>query len=348
MTTFFITDANTAGLLDALAAQGPVLKSTPDSEGGFARYQPHREGEPLKPAGIRTSSPLKELLFPPRERVCRYPSATAEAPEPPAPPAVVGVAACDLHALASLDAVFLAEDFVDGFYAERRKRLFIVTQDCTDPRPTCACTYLGIKPYAEEGFDLNLSPVSGGWLVEAGSDRGREFLSAHRELLSDAAEAMTQERDERRRAAVEVVEKTNAPFELRATRQELLLGEDPTGAWISEVSTCVECAACLFACPTCHCFLLYDRKADGTNERFKAWDACSYAGYAKMAGGGTPRALLLERFRHRYMHKFDYFVENHGFEMCTGCGRCIEGCAGKIDMRRLFKALESTAAPAAP
>ncbi|MCK5557195.1 MAG: 4Fe-4S dicluster domain-containing protein, partial [Candidatus Hydrogenedentes bacterium] len=94
-------------------------------------------------------------------------------------------------------------------------------------------------------------------------------------------------------------------------------------------------------CPTCHCFLLYDQKGQENFERLKVWDACVYAGYSRMAGGGTPRPFLVERFRHRYVHKFDQIVERHGIEGCSGCGRCIEACPGNIDMRKVFKALDS-------
>jgi len=75
-------------------------------------------------------------------------------------------------------------------------------------------------------------------------------------------------------------------------------------------------------------------------QRIKEWDACSYAGYSRMAGGSSPRLGLMERFRHRYLHKFEYFPKNFGFEACTGCGRCIEGCMGKIDMRKVLKELD--------
>jgi len=348
MTTCFISDSNLGSLLDALAEAGPVLTNRPAADSDYATYAPHEKGAAFEYTGIRPTESLKGLLFPEREKVAEYPATSPEAPEPPAPPAVVGAANCDLKALASLDAVFLSDDFRDGFYAHRRQELFVITQDCTNPRPTCACTYLGFKPYPEEGFDLNLSQVEGGYVVEAGSEKGRELIEGHSDLIRESTKEMLAERDSKRLATLKAVEEINKDYVINASRRELLAAGDVEPPWTAEVSKCVECAACLFACPTCHCFLLYDQKSGETNERIKAWDACSYAGYSRMAGGGTPRAFLLERFRHRYMHKFDYFVENYGFEMCSGCGRCIEACTGKIDMRKLFKALESSEAAPAP
>ena len=121
-----------------------------------------------------------------------------------------------------------------------------------------------------------------------------------------------------------------------------LAPEDPE--WYPHVKTCVECAACLFSCPTCHCFLLYDQKGERAFERTKVWDGCIYAGYSRMAGGGTPRAFVAERFRHRFVHKYDQIVDRYGMEGCSGCGRCIEACPGLIDFRKVFKALDSMGA----
>jgi len=342
MKSFFITDSTVTALLDDLAASGTVLKSAFAKPTRTVRYVRHERGQPFEHTGFRAAQPLKGLLFLPREKVAEYPGVPDEVPEPPAPPAVAGVAACDLKALASLDAVFCQGDFTDGFYAERRKRLFIISQDCSDVRETCACCYAGIKPYPEAGFDLNLSKVSGGYIVDAASGRGQELLDRHPDGLSEPGPDRMAEREANREAAYAAAWKINEGYRLSSSRR-MLLNHDTDGLWDRHVSTCVECGACLLACPTCHCFLLYDRKAGKTNERIRTWDACSYAGYARMAGGGSPRPLLIERFRHRYRHKFDYFVANCGFEMCSGCGRCIEGCSGKIDMRRLFKDIESAA-----
>jgi len=161
MPTYRLTQPNLTALLDRVAGDRQVLKSVPVRDTDQYTYRIHRPGEPFEYAGFRASPSLKGVLFPIREKMGTFPAESTEAPELAPVPMVVGAAACDLKALASLDAVFLEQDFVDPFYQQRRDALRVISQDCTDPRPSCACTYLGFKPYPEEGYDLNLSQVEG-------------------------------------------------------------------------------------------------------------------------------------------------------------------------------------------
>jgi hypothetical protein len=62
-------------------------------------------------------------------------------------------------------------------------------------------------------------------------------------------------------------------------------------------------------------------------------------GYAMVAGGANPNKVLGERIKHRLMHKFVYFLERYGVNMCVGCGRCIDADASGIDLRRVLKKL---------
>jgi predicted aldo/keto reductase-like oxidoreductase len=61
--------------------------------------------------------------------------------------------------------------------------------------------------------------------------------------------------------------------------------------------------------------------------------------YAEVAGGENPRKALGNRLRHRFMHKFSYFLERYGIDMCVGCGRCVDGEAGEVDIRKVLKKL---------
>lgn len=329
--------------LDSLAEHYRVFdQGNVENPGGGVNYPYKRKqkGEEYISAGYRPSNPLKTFLFSRREKVADYPSKTAA--EPPAEPTViVGAAACDVVSLRSLDVIFLQEEFTDIFYKAKRDNTLIISQDCTNPRPTCFCTLAGGAPYAESGFDLNISKTGDGFLVEAGSEQGAGLIKDQSALFRNADDAMLREREEQRNGTSKAVNEINVDYTLSRSRRELLEVQRESESWYEHVSTCVECGACLFACPTCHCFQLYDQRGeDGTFQRIKEWDACVYGGYSRMAGGSSPRLGLMERFRHRYLHKLEYYPKNFGFEACTGCGRCIEGCMGRIDMRKVFKALD--------
>jgi ferredoxin len=108
--------------------------------------------------------------------------------------------------------------------------------------------------------------------------------------------------------------------------------------------TCVECGGCNLICDTCHCFLLADRppqpgQSDATAQKIRVWDSCLYANYARVAGGANPLKHRAQRLRNRFAKKFDFFVDVLKMPACCGCGRCIEVCPGKIDIREVLKSL---------
>ncbi len=62
-------------------------------------------------------------------------------------------------------------------------------------------------------------------------------------------------------------------------------------------------------------------------------------GYAAVAGGENPRRMLGDRIKHRLMHKFSFFLDRYGIDMCVGCGRCIDADSHKMDIRVVLKKL---------
>ena len=96
------------------------------------------------------------------------------------PLAFVGVRACDLHAIAIQDRVFLGGRFVDRDYAARREGAFVVAANCFEPGGTCFCVSMGTGPRAESGYDIALTEILAGehrLLAETGSERGAEVLA---------------------------------------------------------------------------------------------------------------------------------------------------------------------------
>lgn len=71
----------------------------------------------------------------------------------------------------------------------------------------------------------------------------------------------------------------------------------------------------------------------------KIWDSCVRLDYATVAGGENPRKMLTNRTLHRLLHKFVFFLDRYGIQMCVGCGRCIDACAGESNIRDVLKKL---------
>ena len=348
-TAVFISEANFERLLDVFAGQGSVFipRPTEDRTGVLNySYERRREGAAFEYYGYRPTQPLKNFLFRGRVKVAEYPAPVdAEAGLSTEKVFVVGAAACDIVSLRSLDAIFLQDEYTDIFYRARRDNTIIISEDCTEPRETCFCTLAGHGPHPEAGYDLNLGRVEGGYIVETGTETGGRIVRDNEGLFEKASDPVLQSCVENRKETERRVRGQNGAYELSSNRKDILAAQRESDEWYEHVRTCIECGACLFACPTCHCFLLSDQTVtENRFERVKKWDACSYSGYSRMSGGGSPRLGLMERFRHRYLHKLEYYPVNFGFEACTGCGRCIEGCMGNIDMRKVLKALDSIAA----
>ncbi len=341
----FISDSDFEKLLDSFEKEGRVyIPQAAENKDGreYYNYEIRSKDKKFNYFGYRPGQPLKTFLFTRRKKVAEYPAEDIKEDFASSEKVfVVGAAACDIVSMKSLDVVFLDEDFTDIFYRSRRDNTFIVSEDCSEPRETCFCTLAGNNPYPREGFDLNLSKVEGGYIIETGSEKGKKAMGRYSPLFSNATEAQLKQRDEIRTSTTGKIADQNKEYELSKSRHDILEFQRGSDYWYEHVKTCVECGACLFSCPTCHCFLLYDQMgSDGKFQRIREWDVCIYAGFSRMAGGGSPRLALMERFRHRFLHKLEYFPKNFGFEACTGCGRCIEGCMGKIDMRKVLNALD--------
>ena len=252
---------------------------------------------------------------------------------------VLGVKNCDLKAHSVMDKIFLEGDFVDPFYKKRRETTLIISSDCYQPKDTCFCTLLDNNPFPERDFDLNVSPIDDGFLLEVGSPKGESFIASIREDLKEATSDLMDEREKKRKEAKERLIEINREFKTRRPFLSIVKEDYASPVWEEVAKTCVECGACTNICPSCYCFLLVDTKDGGKFPKVKFWDSCQHTGFARVAAGINPRAKLYERLRNRYLCKYEYRLENFGIVACTGCGRCVEACPGKIDKREVIKKL---------
>ncbi|MFA9460217.1 4Fe-4S dicluster domain-containing protein [Thiohalorhabdus sp. Cl-TMA] len=281
---------------------------------------------------------LKPLTFAPRETLWRArreeDGLHFEAEEVDVEPlAVIGVRACDLAGLAIQDRHFL-EGEPDPHYQARRERLFLVAVNCTHPADTCFCASTGDGPRAEYGFDLALSELDEGFLVEGGSEAGRTVLEA---LPTESAEAA-----QNRCANAEIEAAARAQVRGLPSRnlRDFLFERQTHPRWEEVAERCLSCGNCTNVCPTCFCHSLETvPDLEGrVSDRVRQWDSCFTSGHSYIHGI-VVRATTTNRYRQWLTHKLGGWHDQFGRSGCVGCGRCITWCPTGIDITEEIAAL---------
>jgi len=307
----------------------------PDDSGGCFLLSPLQPGIDYSLDDYRSVDPAKVLFYLFREQVSGtdYPGGER---------LVVGVKACDLKALQLLDRALLSEDFKDPAYLFWREHTTVISSDCTSLHPTCHCNLTEGTPWAEEGFDVNLSRLGDDYLMFSGSSKGESFLEEFRKTAYclDPGEISINGIEERRASMMELLEDQNGKGPHPALGGDLR--NTPGREWEIHSEGCVGCGGCTNICPTCYCLILNDESKEERFVKERSYDSCQLDGYATVAGGGTPRPTMTDRFRNRYICKLQLMERNFGIFGCTGCGRCIEVCPAGIDIRQVSR--ESVAA----
>jgi formate hydrogenlyase subunit 6/NADH:ubiquinone oxidoreductase subunit I len=289
-------------------------------------------------SGFRTAETFKAVIFKIAQKVAECFGNEEEMKLEPV--ILLGARGCDVEGIAVQDKVYCEGETCDPFYVNVREKITVIGADCTDCGKSCFCALVKGKPYPERGLDLNLSLVEGGYWVEVGSAKGEEIVAGNASLFEEIKSEMTEQRQRNRDRCLVLLDEINQDYRLKYDLSKTHKMNLENKVWRILTRDCVECSACNFACPTCTCFLLLDARNKKQDTRYKLWDACLKNGYARVAGGANSRPRLYERLQNRYHCKFDYSFDRLGRYTCVGCGRCIDGCAGNIDMRRIFVELE--------
>jgi len=296
------------GLLPAYDLWGPK-----EEEGKV--YSFRRLADPRELAfGYRNSvvSP-KSVFFPSGETIFRLKDGQPVSEEQVAkPPLVALIRPCDARALTLLDQVFGGE-IEDPLYLSRRKNALLIGLACNQPDENCFCGSVGGSPFAETGLDLLLVDRGKDYLLRPVSKKGQE-MAAHcgKPIEGDAADLPSR--------------KETAEKHFQVQFQYSGAVETAPEYWKEKSLACLDCGACAFLCPTCHCFDFSDE--GGCRKRI--WDTCAFPLFTKMTSGENPREIRRERLRNRVFHKFVYFKETHGEVACVGCGRCLTHCPAGI------------------
>jgi ferredoxin len=241
--------------------------------------------------------------------------------------AFIGVRPCDLHAMTIQDLNFLNGPYPDPSFKTRRQRAFIVAVNCLKPGGTCFCASMHTGPKAGSGFDLALTELDEIFIVELGSEMGKQIMA-------------------------EIDWRPAGAFELRAARQALTESATQMGRqldtsdlpnllyqnldhprWDHVAKRCLSCTNCTQVCPTCFCCDIIEKNSlDGKNtERWRLWDSCFNLNFSHVHGGNI-RPSTRSRYRQWLTHKLASWIDQFGISGCVGCGRCITWCPVGIDI----------------
>lgn len=194
----------------------------------------------------------KQFLFPPQATVAEADKTDtgwqfrAEDDNPPKF-AFLGVRACELAALRVQDRVFLSGPYVDPIYQRRRTQALIVAVNCTQAASTCFCTSMGTGPRCTSGFDIDLTELGDGFVVEVATGDGAEIVDA-----LDTNEATIEQLQAAQAARQQAVDQITRRMDTSGIR-ELLLSNLEHARWDDVASRCLSCTNCTMVCPTCFC-----------------------------------------------------------------------------------------------
>lgn len=313
--------------LEAAKAAGYDVFAPARAAEGWA-FVPYEGGDVELDGYLLTAMSPKNFALPQLEALLTYDNDDGKlAPREEGKRLLVCVRPCDARALTLVDRVYRDRGFRDPHYNVRRDNTTLVVWACDAPAPTCFCTSVGGGPADATGADVMIYKSGDGLILEAVSAKGEEFLKAVK--IEEAPDAEMEEA----KAAYDEVTAAMAPlWDLEAARPKLYENFDAP-AWEEVASRCVSCGACTFVCPSCHCFDVVDEGKHGRGRRLRFWDACTQSLFTLHASGHNPRERASQRYRQRVLHKFYYFHENWGENLCVGCGRCVVACPTNVDIR---------------
>ena len=297
---------------------------------GHVLYRPVAASDDILFDYERPALSAKEYLFPATETLLRIRKQGVEVEQdevlPDRQQVIFGLRPCDAHGLAAIDALFVAEDPPDRYYAHHRERTVLVGLACPQMWEGCFCTSVGGAPDDPTHLDVLLRETDGGYAVQAVTEKGAALLARLAQSGRSAEPPPPVEDAEHVPVA--------PPAKWRPQFGDQL--------WMRHGERCLSCRICTYVCPACRCFDAADRvvaEHDGVThiERIRVWDACTSTNYRRVAGGHNPRSTKPDRLRNRFYCKFCYYPEDFGPLGCVGCGRCVVSCPVDIDITEVMQ-----------
>lgn len=328
MVQFFLERERVSELVTHLRNQKPV-------------YAPHRRGSKSysfelveDPQAVvldypRVIQSIRKYFLPPREKLMTF-DLKENSFEPvdatPSDAIFFGVHSYDLAAVHRLDYNF-SEGNPERHYLTRRQGAIFVGVSY-EPDEYHFSGSVGIDPYDTTGFDLFLTKLLDGYIVEACTETGEKLLDG---LEMSAHEAGKPARGHFHQHI----------FLPQAKLGKVLADSYRNPVWEETAVRCVGCGTCNLVCPTCYCFNMEDAvnvQVTG-GSRGRRWDGCMLRDFSRVAGGEVFREPLAERQRHRVYRKFKYISDETGQPWCVGCGRCTAACPADISIVSIINRL---------
>jgi len=284
---------------------------------------------------IEKTMSIKPLFFPKSAKVIKYKATSAGtevadiAEDPLAGHRVIlGVKHCDARGLQVLDEVY-KWDYIDTDYLKRRENTVIISPRCGRAGLHCFCTSLDYDVEHSDALDVAVvKGLDGKIYIQAHTEKGEHFLKENSSRLNTGNGSVSEEMKKQYESFAGSFRLKMDYKEINEHMQERF--ESPAFGEVS--STCISCNTCAFVCPTCHCFKISDEKIRDEGIRYKSFDSCNNIYFTLMAGGHNPRPVKYRRWRQRAMHKFVYYKERFGVNLCVGCGKCTVSCPVNISI----------------
>jgi sulfhydrogenase subunit beta (sulfur reductase) len=248
--------------------------------------------------------------------------------------ALFGLRPCDLAAIRVQDRVLAGSEpagatgcEAEHYYRRIRSQSILIVVNCTRPGGTCFCDSMGTGPKAADGFDVAMTELRSGFIVEAGSETGMSLLNGL--PLRDPSSAELELVD----LKMELARKRMGRMLDTRDIVELLDRNIEHVRWDEVAARCLSCGNCTMVCPTCFCSTLTDSSDLALKKatRTRRWESCftHQFSYTTM---GPHRHTIRGRYRHWMRHKLGTWWKQFGTSGCVGCGRCITWCPVGIDL----------------
>ena len=278
--------------------------------------------------------PPKVLLFPQLESLFEFQKdKIIETVKASGKILLFGLRACDAKGILFVDD-FFKRNYEDIYYLSRSKDKLLVILGCKRPLENCFCTSTKTGPFLEQGFDLQLVDIGDEYIVEIGSERGRDFVSSYEQFFVEASKDDVKAAKAAKREAAEAV---RLELDFEGAVKKFCEGNVATEIYERISQRCIYCGGCLYVCPTCTCFNVFDTQNAGAGGRYRNWDACVFEGYTREASGHNPRREKWIRTSRRYEHKLKYDYLTTGMSGCVGCGRCLSSCPVDIGISQVIE-----------